>query len=616
MVKKVCGCCALLLLFACLLLLTGSPGQAPGSRDLRWSSQQSTANGKFSGDCLWDLRGGVLKLTCPSTARPVNTDPWKQLMISGWDIKTISMVNIIGMTNGVTFQGYSTLETVDMSQSPDIVLCESMFKDCISLTTLSLPLGITTFPDRVLDRCFRLPSLSFPTTSKPYPLTTIGESAFRDCASLRVPFDPNRIRNLNSIGVSAFEDSGLTEMDLSLLYSKCEIGARAFAGCSSLKTFYQPGGEKMTTVPDSLFEGCTKLKTIMLDFYVTSIGSKAFSGCSACSGEFIVMGALESVGDFAFENSGFTSFDASRLSSKIQLGEGAFASCAALTQIKCSQETLAAVTELPRAVFKDCAKLQLSLPAFSSLTSIGFQALSGCLTLEEFVAPACLTSLDGDAFRQSSIVSFDASHVESTLTMGGGDFQECQNLLRVTLSPHVTELGSGEFRGCANLQTITNFPSLESIGRQAFSRCSSLVMDFTAPSTLASIADSAFEESAITSFDASHVASQLQLGPTVFQLCRMLVSVAFSQQSVTDLPHGIFYQCTSLERLSDLSSLESIGWSAFHLCSSLAIDFIAPESLAYIDARAFQNSAITSFDATNVKSTLEFGTDVFSYGSN
>ena len=249
-----------LLLLTSLLLLASPPGQAP-SRDLRWSKgQEYSGSGKFSGDCLWeisgnDVSGAVLRLSCPSSAeKPVNQDSWKYLA-GVENIKTISMVNIAGMSYGISFTGYYGLETVDISQSPNIVLGVSMFKDCISLTTLSLPLGITTFPDSVLSGCFRLESLGYPTTSKPYPLTTIGESAFRGCTSLSVPFDPNRIRNLNSIGVSAFESCGLTQMDLSLVYSKCEIEARAFANCRFLQTFYPPGGEKMATIPDSLFEG-------------------------------------------------------------------------------------------------------------------------------------------------------------------------------------------------------------------------------------------------------------------------------------------------------------------------------------------------------------------------
>ena len=325
------------------------------------------------------------------------------------------------------------------------------------------------------------------------------------------------------------------------------------------------------------------------------------------------MGALESVGDYAFENSGFTSFDVTRLSSKIQLGEGVFASCAALTQIKLSPETLAAVTELPRLVFKDCAKLQISLSAFSSLTSIGYQALYGCLTLADVVAPASLVSIGPNAFQGSSITSFDASNVESTLEMGGGDFLACQNLVTVTLSPHVTQLPSSVFADCIKLQTITNFPSIESIGPQAFSGCSSLAMDFKAPSTLTSIGESAFEESAITSFDASDVASQLHLDSSAFSSCARLRSVVFSQQPVTELPPAVFYKCTSLESLSDLTALESVGSSALQVCSSLAIEFIASESLTYVGVRAFEYSGITSFDASKVKSTLELNNNAFGY---
>ena len=56
------------------------------------------------------------------------------------------------------------------------------------------------------------------------------------------------------------------------------IGYRAFSGCSGLTSVTIPDG--VTNIGDSVFCGCSRLTSVTIGNGVTSIGSGAFDGCS------------------------------------------------------------------------------------------------------------------------------------------------------------------------------------------------------------------------------------------------------------------------------------------------------------------------------------------------
>lgn len=129
-----------------------------------------------------------------------------------------------------------------------------------------------------------------------YAVTSVGASAFEDCATLRsVVFVENAIE---------------------------EIGERAFRNCSALQKFTVPF--KTETIGERAFENCTALSTLKI-LGCTQIGEYAFAGCTALR-EVIIPPDTELIRAHAFD--GCTALETVTLQGDATVIEdGAFDNC-------------------------------------------------------------------------------------------------------------------------------------------------------------------------------------------------------------------------------------------------------------------------------------------------
>ena len=140
------------------------------------------------------------------------------------------------------------------------------FNNCVGLTSLTLPSGVTLIDYSAFEGCSGLTSLDIPSG-----VTKIGSSAFSGC-------------------------SGLTSLDIPSGVTK--IGESTFSGCSGLTGLDIPSG--VTAIGRSAFSGCSGLTSLDIPSGVTEIGSSAFSGCSGLTSIYVYAGKLPKMGSDVF----------------------------------------------------------------------------------------------------------------------------------------------------------------------------------------------------------------------------------------------------------------------------------------------------------------------------
>ena len=201
---------------------------------------------------------------------------------------------------------------------------------CSGLTSIEIPAGVTSIGEYAFSGCSRLTSIKIPAG-----VTSIGEYAFSGCSGLTSIEIP---AGVTSIGDSAFRScSGLTsivvEAGNTVYDSRGDCNAiieketnTLIQGCKKTKI---PAG--VTSIGDSVFEGCSGLTSIEIPAEVTSIGDSAFSGCSGLTRIEIPAG-VTSIGWYAFEGcSGLTSIEIP--AGVTEIGYAAFSGCSGLKDV-------------------------------------------------------------------------------------------------------------------------------------------------------------------------------------------------------------------------------------------------------------------------------------------
>ena len=110
---------------------------------------------------------------------------------------------------------------------------------------------------------------------KTFNVVSIGDYAFRDCASITSITIPNTITAIKSFAF--FNCSSMTSVNMPA--SVQEIGMGAFEGCSSLTQMVLPKG--ILVIENETFFGCKSLKGVVIPASVTNIGEEAFSRCTS-----------------------------------------------------------------------------------------------------------------------------------------------------------------------------------------------------------------------------------------------------------------------------------------------------------------------------------------------
>ncbi len=175
------------------------------------------------------------------------------------------------------------------------------FANCTNLTSVTIGSSVTTIGDHAFYNCTNLKTVSGCSN-----VTSIGAYAFNNCTNLKTV---SGCSNVTSIGAYAFCDCtklttiGSKKNKITLSKVK-EIGAAAFASCSSIKKV-NITSSALTSIGTGAFEMCTKLKSFSASSKkLKKIGAYAFYGDKKLAKVILKTTKLKkkNVGDYAFSD--------------------------------------------------------------------------------------------------------------------------------------------------------------------------------------------------------------------------------------------------------------------------------------------------------------------------
>lgn len=391
----------------------------------------------------------------------------------------------------------------------------------------------------------------------------------------------------------------------------------------------------------------TKIKTVIIQHDVTSIGNRAFDSCENLR-SVTVPDSVTRIGLSAFENCKKLEYVGMPESIK-EIGHSAFKNCGKLKEITLPTY----LTEIATSSFGSCKKLEkVSIP--EGATSIGAYAFDGCVALKDVVLPSTLKKIEAFAFEGCSSLTgieipegveviescafnectglselnmpdsvekaetlifyntayyndsknwsdgvlYIGNHLvdvkedfsgtlavkEGTLTVSG--VFSCEKLTAVTVPDSVKYIDSGTFEDCTALKDITLSKNLVSIGESAFLNT-------------AYYNDESNWEKGVLYIDNCLIAANEKISDKyeIKEGTRLIADYAFKESSVESLvlPEGLeiignsaFVWCYSLKNITLPESLKVIGKEAFADCSKLT-EISVPAGVIEIGDNAFYN---------------------------
>lgn len=527
---------------------------------------------------------------------------------SPWNAKTVNGY----LENGFVFTDqtktvltgyYGTSTTVTIPSTVNSI-GKDAFRGNVVMTAVSIPNSVTNIGNTSFYGCNSLTSVSIANS-----VTSIGSSAFAYCtglASLTIPnsvisigygaFDriANIVYNGSATGspwgaktVNGYLENGFVYSDAT------KTTLTAYSGTAPVIVI--PG--TVTSIGNKAFLGCSNITSVSIPNTVTNIGSQSFYQCTGIS-EITIPESVITIGDNAFAYcTGITTvhFNATNCTSMgSSLYSCAFNKCNNLSTVTFGDN----VHNIPNYAFYGCSSVT-SITLNESVESIGVCAFSGFSNIITLSVPNSVMSIGYNAFYGIRNVSYQGSasgspwgaycinayfegdfmytNVSKTVLMGytGTD-------TTVSVPGTVINIGENAFRN-SNIVAVTLPSTISIIGDYAF--CQSKLRNISLPSALCEIGNGAFQQCSLLSSIVIPNAVYF-MGNYAFKDCSSL-ETAYIGSSVSTIADETFSNCTNLHFTSLPQNLQSIGNSAFANCYRLA-ELNVPSSVTQIGMQAFE----------------------------
>ncbi|MDR2267312.1 MAG: leucine-rich repeat protein [Christensenellaceae bacterium] len=327
-------------------------------------------------------------------------------VFAGSGLYSIDIHSGIEIIGDFAFANCEILNSVDFMSGKLSSIGKSAFAGCQSLYQIDMPITVETIGARAFENS-GLVNISIPSNSI---LEEIGEYAFSGCLGLENIVMPD---SLTTIMSHAFYNcSNLRSVEFSENSELLLILDYAFANNFDLESFDIPEGvftigegvfygsaltsitihSNVFIIQSKAFENCYNLASVTFedDSALTSIGEKAFAGCSSLT-SIKIPRLVEMLESYAFEKAGLESIDFEDNSKLEDIQEGVFSYCVNLTSIALP----ASLITIAKHAFESCIKLY-SVAIGEAIEAISTEAFLDCVMLSEQNYSISIDKVNGD----------------------------------------------------------------------------------------------------------------------------------------------------------------------------------------------------------------------------
>lgn len=410
-------------------------------------------------------------------------------------------------------------------------------------------------------------------------------------------------------------------------YPVTEIGDFAFKSCENIESVVIP--DSVTKICFSAFRACSKLKSVTLGKNVALIDVYAFADCTSLS-SITIPDSATGIGTDSFYNCAFYNdpnnwengvfyignhlikADSEQLPINYSVKDGtveivglAFYYCEELESIAIPST----VRKIGDYAFEHCKKLE-SINFPNGLKSIGKLAFYSCVALNSIDIPDSVTSIGEAAFSnctavQSLSISNNIEIIEKKAFAG------MTNLTDIAIPSGVTSIGEMAFYGAQKVQSVVIPEGVTSLGLFAFGSCTEL-SEITIPDSVTRIESKLVDNTPLYNDESNWENGVLYIGNHLIEADSKQLSGSYNiKDGTVSIAAGAFLYCTELQSVTIPDTIKHIVRSTFLSCTGLT-DVTIGSGVESIEETAFQSCK--SLEAITIPSNVKsIGSEALSY---